>query len=299
MFYRNSIGALALAASLTAAIADAPAAGDTPHSEFAGQWVRNVGAQWDPAKPRGSAQQAPLIAEYQAILGANLAEQRSGGDTYNPQAKCVPSGMPRMMIAYEPIELIITPEITYVWVEQMGEFRRIYMAPTPPPIGPCSSQAPQFTEANVYHLIVRHGARQMADGLRKSIETDDRLLGDDRVVEAHVALDGSRDKRRGIGREFALPDLPRQGRVGAQGLLRLDDRPHGRLDACRFALDVAIGGRHGGEGEMTHISGIVAAAHVDENLAGPAADGGLGAEGIGPEAVDQARLQGARREHAE
>jgi hypothetical protein len=126
MHYRSSIGALALAAPLTAAMAGAPAAGDTPHSEFAGQWVRNVGAQWDPAKPRGSAQQAPLIAEYQAILAANLAEQRSGGDTYNPQAKCVPGGMPRMMIAYEPIELIITPEITYVWVEQMGEFRRIY-----------------------------------------------------------------------------------------------------------------------------------------------------------------------------
>ena len=31
-----------------------------------------------------------------------------------------------MMIAYEPMELIVTPNITYIWVEQMGEFRRIY-----------------------------------------------------------------------------------------------------------------------------------------------------------------------------
>jgi hypothetical protein len=123
MRYQTSIGAVALMVSLNAAMADA---GDTKHSEFAGQWVRNIGAQWDPSKPRGIGQQPPLVPEYQAIFEANLAEQKSGGDTYNPQAKCLPGGMPRMMVAYEPIQFIITPETTYVWVERMGEFRRIY-----------------------------------------------------------------------------------------------------------------------------------------------------------------------------
>jgi hypothetical protein len=34
--------------------------------------------------------------------------------------------MPRVMIAYEPFEVIVTPEITYVRVDHLGEFRRIY-----------------------------------------------------------------------------------------------------------------------------------------------------------------------------
>jgi hypothetical protein len=34
--------------------------------------------------------------------------------------------MPRVMIAYEPLEIIITPEITYIRFDQMGENRRIY-----------------------------------------------------------------------------------------------------------------------------------------------------------------------------
>ncbi len=125
MLLRTPIGALALAVSLTAPTQSAQAADDR-HSAFDGQWVRNVGAQWDPSTPRGLGQQAPLTPEYQAVFEASAAEQRSGGDTYNPQARCIPGGMPRMMIAYEPIELIVTPEIAYVWVEQMGEFRRIY-----------------------------------------------------------------------------------------------------------------------------------------------------------------------------
>src|ERR1700675_2880029 len=104
----RSMSKIALAASLAAPMASAQTVDDTKYPPFAGQWVRNVGAQWDPSKPRGIRQEPPLIQEYQAIFEANLAEQRSGGDTYNPQARCIPGGMPRMMIAYDPIELIMT-----------------------------------------------------------------------------------------------------------------------------------------------------------------------------------------------
>ena len=122
----HSAGTITLAALLTMAAAVAQPVDQARYPAFAGQWVRNVGAQWDPSKPRGIRQDAPLIPEYQAIFEANLVEQKAGGDTYNPQARCIPGGMPRMMIAYDPIQVIITPEITYVWVQQMGEFRRIY-----------------------------------------------------------------------------------------------------------------------------------------------------------------------------
>ena len=129
MRYRRSIGALALAACLCWSSAGARAFDDNKYPDLSGgQWLRtDVGTpRYDPSKPAGRGQQAPLIPEYQAIFEANLAELAAGGETYNPQLKCIPGGMPRMMIAYDPIQVIITPEITYIWVHQMGEFRRIY-----------------------------------------------------------------------------------------------------------------------------------------------------------------------------
>src|SRR5258705_2129648 len=95
---RSLIGAVALAASLAILMASAQAFDDAKYPAFAGQCLRNTGAQWDPSKPRGRGQQAPLTAEYQAIFEANLAEQQSGGEPYTPQARCRPGGMPRMMI---------------------------------------------------------------------------------------------------------------------------------------------------------------------------------------------------------
>jgi hypothetical protein len=123
---RHLIGALALAAAFSAPAARGQPVDQAKYPAFDGQWVRNIGAQWDTSRPRGPKQQAPLTAEYQAIFEANWAQLFSGGETYNPQIKCIPGGMPRMMIAYEPIQVILTPETTYIWVEQMGEFRRIY-----------------------------------------------------------------------------------------------------------------------------------------------------------------------------
>jgi hypothetical protein len=123
---RSLIGAIVSAASLVVVAGHARAHDDAKYPAFAGQWLRAAGAQWDPSMPRGLGQKAPLTPEYQAILEANLAEQKSGSQTYNSQVKCRPGGLPRMMIAYEPIEVIVTPETTYIWVEQMGEFRRIY-----------------------------------------------------------------------------------------------------------------------------------------------------------------------------
>ena len=121
------IGIIALTAALAAQAAGPEPAARVHYPAFDGQWARNMGAQWDASRPRGPRQQqAPFTPEYQAIFEANSAELFAGGELYNPQIKCLPGGMPRMMIAYEPIEIIVTPETTYIWVEQMGEFRRIY-----------------------------------------------------------------------------------------------------------------------------------------------------------------------------
>jgi len=121
---------MALMAALAMSIGGAAAFDDSKYPNLKGQWVRAEGARgvgrFDPTKPPGRLQEAPLTAEYQAIYEARLAEQVLGGQDYNPQVRCLQPGLPRAMIAYEPIEFIITPEVTYMRLDYMQEFRRIY-----------------------------------------------------------------------------------------------------------------------------------------------------------------------------
>jgi hypothetical protein len=127
MLRRSFIGTVALMAALLLMSARVRAVDASIYPDFNGQWVRaSEHSQWDPSKPRGLQQQAPLTAEYQAIFEANLADLHAGNLGADPQVFCLPSGMPRMMIAYEPMELIVTPETTYVRVDHLGDLRRIY-----------------------------------------------------------------------------------------------------------------------------------------------------------------------------
>jgi hypothetical protein len=131
MHSQRSNGALARALALASALAftmiGAHAQESAKYPDLRGQWLRSSPVQWDPSKPPARGQQAPLTAEYQAVYDAALTEQKvSGGQDYNPQVRCIPPGMPRGMIGYEPMEILVTPEITYLRLHFMGEFRRIY-----------------------------------------------------------------------------------------------------------------------------------------------------------------------------
>jgi hypothetical protein len=102
-------------------------ADDAKYPDWQGQWEHaNGGGQFDPSKPPGLKQHPPLTPEYQAIWEANLKEQANGGQNYNPQAHCLPGGMPRMMMGLEALEFIVEPKITHVAVTVSTEFRRIY-----------------------------------------------------------------------------------------------------------------------------------------------------------------------------
>jgi hypothetical protein len=120
-------GAIALAAALALSGAAAGASeGVAKYPDIGGTWVRPGAAQWDPTKPAGLRQQAPLTAEYQAIFENNLAITAAGGQEYNPQVNCLPAGMPRVMIAYDPLEFIVTGDVTYMRSDHLAQFRRIY-----------------------------------------------------------------------------------------------------------------------------------------------------------------------------
>ena len=128
---RDHLVAITFAATLCTTLAPASAADigtlSGALSDFNGQWVRAAPrSQWDPTKPRGLDQQAPLTAEYEALFKANLKSLHEGNLGADPQVYCLPTGMPRMMIAYEPMEVIVTPETTYIRVDHLNDFRRIY-----------------------------------------------------------------------------------------------------------------------------------------------------------------------------
>jgi hypothetical protein len=129
MLRRNLKGAIALAAALSLTGAKASAQEPAKYPDWSGQWERInglSGGSFDSSKRPGRAQQPPLTAEYRVIWEANMAETDAGGQNYNTQVHCLPGGMPRMMIAYQPMETIITPEITYIHIAFFHEFRRIY-----------------------------------------------------------------------------------------------------------------------------------------------------------------------------
>src|SRR5215813_8801347 len=109
---RGLIAVLALAAALCFAIAGAQADDTATHPDWKGQWERIGGGSFDPSKRGGRAQQPPLTAEYQAIWEANMADEAAGGQSYNTQARCLPGGMPRMMVVYQPMEVIVTAPTT-------------------------------------------------------------------------------------------------------------------------------------------------------------------------------------------
>jgi hypothetical protein len=126
MLDRSSIAAVALAAALSVAGAPARADDAAKYPDWKGQWVRIGAGTFDPSKPGGRGQQPPLTDEYRAIWDAALANEAAGGEEHNPQASCLPPGMPRSMVGYEPLEIIVSPGTTYIMLSYMSEFRRIY-----------------------------------------------------------------------------------------------------------------------------------------------------------------------------
>ena len=125
---RQSPTFLALVVACGCAIFPAAAQEAFRLPDWQGQWIRTGAGTFDPSKPPGLRQGAPLTPEYQALLAASVAAQAAGGQGNDPMARCIPPGMPRMMINYGlGMEFILTRETTYLlFGEPMRQLRRIY-----------------------------------------------------------------------------------------------------------------------------------------------------------------------------
>jgi hypothetical protein len=91
------------------------------------RWIAAVGGgnRYDPGKPSGRGQQAPLTPEYQAKFEAGLKDQAAGGQGANQTYSCLPGGMPRDMAGNQGLEFVVTPKVTHVLFIQAVP-RRIY-----------------------------------------------------------------------------------------------------------------------------------------------------------------------------
>ena len=126
MTFRCAIGRSLLGALLWTAVAVVSGSAET-FPDFESQWRNPASdrAGWDPSKPAGSAQQAPLTPEYQAIFEASLRDQAAGGRGNNYQSSCVLDGMPRLMNLGAPMEILIQPGLTF-FIFQNAFARRIH-----------------------------------------------------------------------------------------------------------------------------------------------------------------------------
>ena len=132
MAYQRSSAALTLAAALIATIGGARAADDAKYPDWRGQWtviltpgLEGQRVKFDPTKPWGPGQQAPLTAEYQKVLEDSMADQANGGIGNYPSAACRAGGMPRMMSVGQ-FEFVVTPETTYVLLGGEDHYRRVF-----------------------------------------------------------------------------------------------------------------------------------------------------------------------------
>ena len=138
MLDARQVGTAALKAGLLAvalfAAIDIAAAEESKYPDLRGQWIgilrTSAGipgqASFDPGKPWGKGQQAPLTREYEAILEANLKSQAEGGLGDWRGAACLGFGMPLIAYGFQPMEIIVTPETTYILVNWVEHTRRIY-----------------------------------------------------------------------------------------------------------------------------------------------------------------------------
>jgi hypothetical protein len=132
MLHRGSIVLLALAASLLATVSGALAFDESMYPNLKGEWRRVPVAglkgqpSYDSTKSEGLAQQAPLTPEYQAVLEASIADQAAGGPGNDPTYTCLAPGMPRVMIVYDPMEIIVTPRTTHMLMGHIHDSRRIF-----------------------------------------------------------------------------------------------------------------------------------------------------------------------------
>jgi hypothetical protein len=149
---------------------------ETKYPDWEAQWRRPPGVnnQWDPTRPRGK-EEAPLTPEFQAIYEANLKDQAEGGQGTDPTFTCIPDGMPRAMNVIFPMEIIIKPATTYIAIEYLQMFRRIYTD---------GREFPEDTDTSFMGYSIGKWVDTDGDGRFDELHVETRFLKSPRAFDA-------------------------------------------------------------------------------------------------------------------
>jgi hypothetical protein len=196
MLYRNLMGAAAMAAALAASTLAARAFDDSKYPSLKGVWTDTGSHKWGAKNEK-----PPLTPEYQAIFDANLADQAAGGPGDTPTLYCLPPGMPRQMNVYEPMQIVITPEMVHILIEHVHDSRRIYTDGRTWP----QEMEPMFAGYSIGHWIDEDG-----DGRYDALEVETRGLKGPRTFDSAgipMATDNETVVKERISVDKANPDM--------------------------------------------------------------------------------------------
>ena len=126
-FKRVSIVAILLMATASRAA--------TP--DFSGTWERYPDpyaifndtpfADDPPAPGDGPQLKEPFASEYKSLMEKRKMSAREGKPLVDPSTQCIPEGMPTIMGAIYPIEILQTPKELVVLAEFLTQTRRVYI----------------------------------------------------------------------------------------------------------------------------------------------------------------------------
>jgi hypothetical protein len=166
MLLRSAICAVALATALLATPSVAQVVDSGKYPNLKGQWNRG-----NPGSPNNWIQLGgppPLTPEYQKVWDDIKADLKAGGAGNWPSTFCIPAGMPAMMALYDPAEIIVTPETTYILISHNDDsYRRIYTDGRPWPEDP----EPTFAGYSIGKWVDTDG-----DGKYDVLEIETRAL---------------------------------------------------------------------------------------------------------------------------
>jgi hypothetical protein len=210
MLERSSSGFSTLAAMIMLMlmmIGSAQAADEGRYpTNWKGEWTRvihrevEVQGAFDQTKRFGLGQEAPLTPEYQKVLADSMADQANGGLGNYPTARCLPSGMPRIM-TFGTQEYVITPATTYILLSGSDHLRRVFTDgrdwPTNPP--------PTYGGYSI-----GRGSGEDRDGRYDTLEVETRYFKGPRAFDASglpLAFDNQSVFKERIFIDKANPDI--------------------------------------------------------------------------------------------
>jgi hypothetical protein len=100
--------------------------------------VPNISGMWSPQtffrtiRPM-SGEETPFLPWARKFFLDRSAAEAAGSPLFDPNANCLPSGVPRVLPTPYPYDIVQTPNAIYVGIEVMHSFRIIHMDGKPMP----------------------------------------------------------------------------------------------------------------------------------------------------------------------